>query len=283
MDTKKTALVLKNVTKIYRRGFLARKTTAVDDLSFSVQRGNIVGFIGPNGAGKTTTIKMIMGLMYPSKGSITINGIDASEPCARRKVTYLSEQPYFYRHLDVEESLRFAAHLLGIDSSSINREIDKVLASVGLTEKKKIWVRDLSKGMQQRLSMASALLGDSDIFILDEPMSGMDPLGRRLFRQLFHDLAQKGKTIFFSTHVLEDVQQTCRGVIMLSKGKLVYDGDVASLVAQGILGTEVVVNTLDPDRCKELEQLGYTVTHRAPGTMSHGVAQLFQFFTSIGV
>lgn len=235
---------LRNVSKFYRKDFWTPRLSAVTNLSISVKKGVVTGFVGPNGAGKTTTIKMIMGLIRPSEGKVSICGKDAFLPKSRKGVAYLCEQPYFYAHLTVSETLKFTADLLGLPSKSITDEIKSVLSVVELSEKNDVKVKELSKGMQQRLTMACALVGDPQILILDEPMSGMDPPGRRLFRKLFRDLVNKGKTIFFSTHVLDDIESVCDEVIVLSKGKLVFSGEVKTLLEKGFLGTDMVVSDL---------------------------------------
>lgn len=227
---------------------------AVTDLSISIKKGIVTGFVGPNGAGKTTSIKMIMGLVAPTRGTVFICGTDARKPASRKGIAYLSEQPYFYAHLTVGESLQFAANLIGIASKQIPAEISRVLSIVELSSQ--IKVKELSKGMQQRLSMAQALLGDPQVLILDEPMSGMDPPGRRLFRKLFRELVQTGKTIFFSTHVLDDIEMTCDEVIVLSKGKLAFAGEVKALLDEGFLGTEMTVSGIEQSDMEILENLG---------------------------
>ncbi len=247
---------LKNVSKTYRKDFWAPRVSAVTDLTISVKKGVVTGFVGPNGAGKTTSIKMIMGLIKPSRGKVTICGKDAFLPESRKGVAYLSEQPYFYAHLTVFETLKFASDLLGLSSRSITDEIRKVLSIVELTAKSHIRVKELSKGMQQRLTMAQALLGNPQILILDEPMSGMDPPGRRLFRKLFRELSGKGKTIFFSTHVLDDIESVCDEVIVLSSGKLAFAGEVRALLDRGFLGTEMLVSDLKQQNIAILEQFG---------------------------
>jgi ABC-2 type transport system ATP-binding protein len=233
------SIEIKNLTKIYRKGFWGIKVLAVEDISFDVHSGCVTGFVGPNGAGKTTTIKTIMGLVRPQSGDVRVHGCSITDYRARNSVAYLSEQPYFYGHLTSWESLAFASHLLNIDKKNIGAEIDRVLDLVELSHKSKSKVKEMSKGMQQRLNMAQALLGKPKLMILDEPMSGMDPPGRRLFRTLFKDLAQSGVTIFFSTHVLEDIESVCERVVVLSKGKKTYDGAVKELLDKGFKGTEI--------------------------------------------
>lgn len=245
------SIEIKNLTKIYRKGFWGIKVPAVVDVSFNVHSGYVTGFVGPNGAGKTTTIKTIMGLVYPQRGEVRVHECSIADYRARNGVAYLSEQPYFYGHLTTRESLAFASHLLNLDKKRINDEVDRVLDLVELSHKSKSKVKEMSKGMQQRLNMAQALLGKPKLMILDEPMSGMDPPGRRLFRTLFKDLAKSGITIFFSTHVLEDIESVCDRVVVLSKGKKTYDGAVNELLEKGFKGTEIELEQ-DPQVLTEL-------------------------------
>lgn len=253
---------LKNISKVYKKGFLAVKVSAVTDLTFSVKTNRITGFVGPNGAGKTTTIKMITGLVKPTSGTVKINGLGSCKPESRKGVSYLSEQPYFYGHLTVKEALEFAANLLEFPSKKIDTEINRVLDIVEMSEKKLVKVKELSKGMQQRVNMAQALLGNPHTMILDEPMSGMDPPGRKLFRSIFSDLKQAGVTVFFSTHVLDDIEAVCDDVVVLSKGTLVYDGGVKELLDTGRIGMEMVVLGSIKDELGKLKEMGCSVSEK---------------------
>ncbi|MDR2577856.1 MAG: ABC transporter ATP-binding protein [Chitinispirillales bacterium] len=252
------------ITKIYRRGFKGTRVTAVQDVAFSLTENHITGFVGPNGAGKTTTIKMIMGLVRPTAGRVTMMGKPAESTASRAGVSYVSEQPYFYKHLTVGETIDFSARLVGIKRAAVDSERKRVLEAVELTGREKAKVRSLSKGQQQRLNMASGLLGDPKLLILDEPMSGLDPPSRRLFRSLFKKLGDEGKTIFFSTHVLEDIEAVCRDVVVLDGGKLRFTGSVASLLEKGALGTELVVSSLPDNLTADLRADGLEVS-RSPG------------------
>jgi ABC-2 type transport system ATP-binding protein len=253
-------LTVENVTKVYRRGFRAVRVNAVAGVSFALAGNRITGFVGPNGAGKTTTIKMAMGLVRPSAGRITLSGIDARLPAARHGVAYVSEQPYFYKHLTVGETVDFSARLVGIKRSSVEAERKRVLAAVELTDRESAKVRNLSKGLQQRLNMACGLLGDPKLLIFDEPMSGLDPPSRRLFRSLFKALGDEGRTIFFSTHVLEDVETVCQDVVVLDGGKLRLTGSVASLLEKGTMGTELTVQSLPDNIANELRNEGIEIS-----------------------
>jgi ABC-2 type transport system ATP-binding protein len=230
-----------NVTKIYRKGFWAKKVPAVTDCSFSVEQGVVTGFVGPNGAGKTTSIKMILGMVRPSAGRIMVAGKNPHCPDSRKDIAYISEQPYFYHHLTVRETLLFAARLHARPRLGIETDIEKALVRVGLDGLGQRKIKDLSKGMQQRCAMAQALLMHSNILVLDEPLSGLDPLGRRFFRDILRACAEKGTTIFFSTHIIDDIESLCRRVVVLSKGRTEYQGSIDDLVAKGTLGTDIVI------------------------------------------
>lgn len=248
-----------HVSKIYRKGFLAKKVPAVVDLSFSVRQGAVTGFVGPNGAGKTTVIKMILGLVHPTGGVIRLNGTDAGDPAGRKDCAFISEQPYFYQHLTVTEALVFAARLHGRGGALLSREIGRTLESVDLVNCVQRKIRELSKGMQQRLAMAQALLLQSKILIFDEPMSGMDPPGRGLFRKILLSLASKGTTIFFSTHILDDIEQLCNDVVVLSKGRLEYQGPISKILQKGFMGFDLIVPPLSGNFQNELRNMGYEV------------------------
>lgn len=267
------AIEIKKVTKIYKKGLRAIKVVAVDDISFSVKKGLVTGFVGPNGAGKTTTIKMIMGLVFPTKGEIYLQGKKSILSEAREKVAFLSEQPYFYSHLSVREMIEFTAKLFGMSNKKIPEEIEKVLQIVALTQKRETKIKELSKGMQQRLNMALALLGDPELFILDEPMSGMDPPGRRLFREIMKELKSKGKTLFFSTHVLEDIESVCDEVVVLKEGKLNFCGKVSFLLEKGFIGTEIVIDRFDNDLMTSLKSSGLSVN--TEGKETEGIIKIF--------
>jgi ABC-2 type transport system ATP-binding protein len=260
-----TLIEFHNVSKQYRRHFWTPSLAVVSDLSFSVKEGTVVGFIGPNGAGKTTSLKMLMGLVRPTKGRLVLNGRDAGQPQSRKGIAFLSEQPYFYDHLTVLESITFAYQLCGLPPAGAQSEIARALETVKLTDVNARKVKELSKGMQQRLNMACALLGNPFLYILDEPMSGLDPLGRTLFRTIFRDLAQQGKTIFFSTHILDDIELLCDSIVVLAKGKLTYDGPITPLLDQGFLGTDITVHTLREEDRRSLAGMGYAVSEPFPG------------------
>jgi ABC-2 type transport system ATP-binding protein len=239
---------------------------AVIDCSFAVEKGTVTGFVGPNGAGKTTSIKMLLGLIRPSAGRVFVNGCDPLLPQSRRGLSFLSERPYFYDHLTVRETMQFAHALQRGYAQSGETEITRALEAVELSASVKTKVKDLSKGMQQRLSMAQALLCSPELFILDEPMSGLDPLGRRLFREILRTLGREGKTVFFSSHILDDVESLCSHVVVLSKGRLAYQGPLLQLVGKEHGATECVVRGLADAERQTLGAMGCAVSKNADGS-----------------
>lgn len=265
-------ITLENVSKIYNAALESKPVVAVDGLSFRVSAGGITGFVGPNGAGKTTSIKMILGLVQPSKGKVTLMGEPAGSPKARQKISYVSEQPYFYEHLTDEETLKFLCEMKDIPKANRTSEIDRVLEKAELSHRRKAKVKTFSKGMQQRLNMAQALLGNPELIIMDEPMSGLDPLGRRLFREIFRDLRESGITVFFSTHIIDDIESLCDRVVVLSRGKLKYQGDIKELINQSSRGIEY---RLSEEQAKLLDiepSIDRTVTSAPDGTVTITVA-----------
>jgi len=254
-----------HVSKDYQRHFWEKKVVAVSDCSFSVEKNAVTGFVGPNGAGKTTSIKLALGLARPTKGKVLVDGKDPRSPKSRQGISYLSERPYFYDHLTVIETLRFAFRLVKGHGNSCESQIRRALDEVELSASLSSGVKDLSKGMQQRLSMAQALLCDPELFILDEPMSGLDPLGRRLFRNILRKLGQDGKTVFFSSHILDDVEALCSKVIVMANGTVAYQGSLDAILSQASGDTECEVIGLSEEDRRHLGTLGYNVTSNPNG------------------
>jgi ABC-2 type transport system ATP-binding protein len=223
-------LELDSVSKSYRTHLSLRKYWILRDLSLSVREGEIFGFIGTNGAGKTTTIKLALGLLFPDAGSIRLFGADAARPASRRRVGFLPENPYFYDYLTGYEFLDFHARLHGIAAAARRARVNEMLERVGLGNRGDRQLRHFSKGMLQRIGLAQALIDDPALVILDEPMSGLDPIGRRDVRDLILDLKRRGSTVFFSTHILSDTELLCDRVGMLVRGRLKAVGRVEDLV-----------------------------------------------------
>jgi ABC-2 type transport system ATP-binding protein len=228
------AIVLEGLTKQFRSGWPGRPpATAVDGLSFAVRKGEIFGFLGPNGSGKTTTIKILIGLIQASGGTATMLGRPVGDVPTRARIGFLPESPYFYDYLTAEEFLNFYGALAGIHRADLQRRVPRLLEMVGLAEAATRQLRKFSKGMLQRVGLAQALIHDPELVILDEPMSGLDPVGRKQVRDLILTLREQGKTVFFSTHIIPDVEMICDRVGVIVKGRLLAVGRVEELMTQG--------------------------------------------------
>jgi ABC-2 type transport system ATP-binding protein len=223
---------IENLTKDYEVGFWKKKKVrALDGLNLQVEGGQIFGFLGGNGAGKTTTIKILMGLLFPSSGSAQILGRSISDIKMHAQIGYCPENPYFYDYLTARELMSYFAELFGIDAPERKRRTEDLLTRVGLDEKD--WnkqLRKFSKGMLQRVGLAQSLINRPEIVFLDEPMSGLDPIGRREIRELIADLRVQGTTVFMSTHILSDIEALCDRVAILRKGKLAATGNLDELL-----------------------------------------------------
>jgi ABC-2 type transport system ATP-binding protein len=240
-----TVLVVDKLTKDYRTDFFKKKVRAVTDVSLEVTRGELFGFIGPNGAGKTTTIRTAMGLIRPTRGRVTIFGHAAGTREARQRVGFLPESPYFYDYLNARELLDLCGRLFDMPAPERRARADVLLERVGLTAAADRPLRKFSKGMLQRAGLAQALMHDPELVVLDEPMSGLDPLGRREVRDIMLELRQAGKTIFFSTHILPDVEALCDRVAVIHQGRVQEVGPVVALVDRTHDGTDVVLRTTE--------------------------------------
>jgi ABC-2 type transport system ATP-binding protein len=216
------------------------KKVAVRDLNLSVQAGEVFGFLGPNGAGKTTTMNVLLGFVNATSGSAFLFGVDVREPIARQRIGYLPELTYYYKFLTAEEILRFYARIFGIPRAEADRRIDQLLKLVELEGARKRPIKTYSKGMQQRVGLAQALINDPDLLILDEPTSGLDPLGRMKVREIIQRLKNEGKTVFFSSHELGEVETVCDRVAIINQGELKVEGRVADLVEKHKAGLEKI-------------------------------------------
>ncbi|MCB1025149.1 MAG: ABC transporter ATP-binding protein [Acidobacteria bacterium] len=225
---------IENLSKDYEKEFWKKKKIrALDDLSLTVEGGQIFGFLGGNGAGKTTTIKLLMRLIFPSAGTAKILGRDISDVDMHSKIGYCPENPYFYDYLKATELMNYFGSLFGLSPAAGKDRTAELLTRVGLDEKD--WnkqLRKYSKGMLQRVGIAQSLINDPELIFLDEPMSGLDPVGRREIRELIADLRKNGKTIFMSSHILSDIEALCDNVAILRKGKLVAQGDLQELLTK---------------------------------------------------
>jgi len=255
------------LSKTYRVGFFARRVRAVEDLSFEVRAGEIFGLLGPNGAGKTTTLKMLLGFVKPTSGHAFIAGRRAGTVASRRQLGYLPENPALYEFLRGDEYLIFAGRLCGLSRAEARKRTAELLERVGLAGRADRPIRKFSKGMVQRLALAQALVGDPRIAILDEPMSGLDPIGRKDVRDLILQLRDEGRTVLFSTHILSDVEAICDRVGILVEGRLTDCGALADLVAPGARAVELVVENAPPDLVARLRQDGTRVLQRDRATV----------------
>lgn len=225
------AIVTEKLAKHYRSNFLIRKFEALGGIDLKVKQGDVFGLIGPNGAGKTTTIKILTGLIYQTSGSARIFDRDVKDTAVHKRFGFLPENPSFYDHLTGLETMHYFGKLLGMSRRDRLHRTEKLLQLVGLESAATRQVRKYSKGMAQRLGLAQALLHDPELIILDEPMSGLDPIGRREVRDIILSLREQGKTIFFSTHILSDVQMICDRIAVLHHGRLVGEGTVEELMS----------------------------------------------------
>jgi len=241
-----------HLSKVYRQGFFMRRVEGLSDLSIDVPQGAAFGFIGPNGAGKTTAIKILMGLHGATCGDAWILGDAVTQPSARERVGFLPERPYFYSHLSARELLRFYGQLYEMDSQTLRARSELLLEKVGMARFADEKLGKYSKGMLQRVGLCQALLNDPDLLVLDEPMSGLDPVGRALVRDLILEQRLKGKTIFFSSHILSDVESICDQVAILVGGKLRGVGTVKSLIGNRVAAVELVVRSAQPPEGAEL-------------------------------
>lgn len=235
------------LTKDYSVGFWRpRPYRALDGLSLRIDAGDVFGFLGPNGAGKTTTLKLLTNLIAPTSGRISILGRHPSDLALRRRIGYLPEAPYFYDYLTAEELLGYYAGLFGQRGAARASRVSELLDRVGLAGERRLPLRKYSKGMLQRVGLAQALVNDPEVVFLDEPMSGLDPLGRRDVRALILELRNRGCTVFFSSHILSDAEALCSRVGILVGGQLVSTGRLADLVAATLTAWELVMAGLDP-------------------------------------
>src|SRR5712664_3002140 len=227
-----TAIEILGLEKTYMVGFWRKRPKrALHPLHLAVEQGEIFGFLGPNGAGKTTTLKLLMGLVFPTSGSARLLGRDWTDPEVKAQIGFLPEQPYFYDYLTAHELLQYYGQLSGVATKELSHRVRQVLKQVGLPDAGGVQLRKFSKGMLQRVGIAQAILHDPKVVFFDEPMSGLDPMGRREVRDLMEQLKHEGKTEFFSTHILSDSEALCDHVAIINKGELRGVGAVADLTA----------------------------------------------------
>jgi len=260
---------VQDVVKDVRPGFGLRKKRILNGVSFEVKRGEVFGFVGPNGAGKTTTLKVLMGLTRPTSGSATILGHDVGETAYRHEIGFLPEAPYFYTYLTAREILTFYAALSGLDRTRRASRVDLLLDWVGLAHAADARLKTYSKGMLQRVGIAQALVHDPKVVFLDEPMSGIDPIGRKEIRDLILRLRDDGKTVFMNTHILSDVESICDRVAIIVGGEVRHQGRIDDFLADEEHHSDVLVSGLPPEVVEELEE--------RLGVVSRGVGERIEF------
>src|SRR5438477_5467779 len=235
------AIEIVALEKSYSVGFWRKRPKrALHPLHLTIEDGEIFGFLGPNGAGKTTTLKMLMGLVFPTGGTARILGMELDNPKMKAQIGFLPEQPYFYDYLTARELLRYYGQLSGVEAKRLSPRVDEVLNKVGLQDAADVQLRKFSKGMLQRAGIAQAILHDPKIVFLDEPMSGLDPMGRREVRSLIEEMKSEGKTVFFSTHILSDAEALCDRVAIIHLGELRRVGTIAELTQSVHSKVEIV-------------------------------------------
>jgi len=235
------AIEIENLSKDYPYGFLnLKKRRSLENLSMQVQTGEVFGFLGPNGAGKSTTIKLLMRLIFPTSGTARILGKSIEDVSMHQEIGYLPEQPYFYDYLTAAELLHYFARFHGLTAADRQERVERMLKKVGLETAKKIQLRKYSKGMLQRAGLAQAVLHDPQVVVLDEPMSGLDPLGRREVRDIILELKREGRTVLFSTHILSDAEMLCDRVGVIVGGKLRGVGTPGEMVGIQTQGMEIL-------------------------------------------
>ncbi|MBN1770574.1 MAG: ABC transporter ATP-binding protein [Deltaproteobacteria bacterium] len=248
------AIEVRGFAKTFRTQFLRRRVAAVRDVSFTVPRGRIFGLLGPNGAGKTTTIKMLLGLVAPDRGSASILGVPVPRKESRARLGFLPENPYFYDHLSPRELLVDYGRLFRLPDAECRKRGDALLERLGVAHAADRPIRKLSKGMMQRVGMAQALLADPDVLVLDEPLSGLDPIGRKEFRDLVLERARAGAAVLLSSHILPDVEMTADRVAIIDQGVVADEGPLATLLQREATGVDVRAAGLTEEHAARLAE-----------------------------
>lgn len=259
-----TAVHIENLHKSFRLGFIPKTKKILKGISLTVNQGEIFGYLGPNGAGKTTTIKCILGLIYPNQGKIELFGHHHLSLKAKAQIGFLPENPYFYDHLTASEFLYFYSQLFLIKKNEREKKIENLIQVVGLEKSADLQLRKFSRGMLQRIGLAQALLNEPSLVLLDEPLGGLDPIGRKEIRDIIVRLKEEGKTVFLSSHILQDIEMICDRVAIIVNGEIINQGALQDLISEKILFTEIVISGVD---IKELENMGEFLSERQGRTL----------------
>lgn len=248
-----TVLRIDNLHKSFKTGFIPKRKKILNGISLEVQSGEIFGYLGPNGAGKTTTLKCVLGLIFPDNGKIEIFGLPHLSVLAKERIGFLPENPYFYDHLTASEFLSFYSNLSLTKKENKHEQIQAKLKMVGLEHAAGLQLRKFSRGMLQRIGLAQALINDPSLVFLDEPLGGLDPLGRKEMRDVIVRLKEEGKTVFLSSHILQDIEMICDRVAILVEGRIINQGFLQDLVSEKVKVTEITISGIQTE---DLEDLG---------------------------
>ncbi len=260
------AIETEGLSKDFLVGFWRpRPHRALDALTLTVEAGEVFGFLGPNGAGKSTTLKLLMQLLYPTSGVARILGRPVGDLEVKKRIGFLAENPYYYDYLTAEEVLAYFARLFGYSGADVTARVSRVLEEVGIPHYRKTKLRALSKGNLQRVGLAQALINDPELIFLDEPMSGLDPIGRSQVRDLILKLRERGCTVFFSSHILSDAESLCSRVGIMAQGRLVSSGRVSDMIAFELKGWELVMAGLSDEHARQLQARVRSITPLKPG------------------
>ncbi|MEN8222154.1 MAG: ABC transporter ATP-binding protein [Acidobacteriota bacterium] len=245
------ALEIKDLSKSFRSNFLYKRIDVLKNVNLTVKKGTIYGFLGPNGAGKTTTIKCILGLINPDGGTIRLSGRETGKASDRYSIGFLPESPYFYDYLTAAETLELSGKLASVRKETIRERSEKIIRLIGLKGKENILLKKFSKGMLQRIGLGQALVNNPDLIILDEPFSGLDPIGRKELRDIILSLKAEGKTIFFSSHILQDMELIVDDIGILINGKITKEGELRELVKDSVKYIDVAVTGMEKESIKK--------------------------------
>jgi ABC-2 type transport system ATP-binding protein len=246
----------RRLNRFYRSGFRLRQVHALVDFDLEIEPGEVFGFLGPNGAGKTSLIKIIMGLSRPSSGEVSVFGRSPRDAATKARIGFLPESPYFYEYLTAREFLRLVARLANVPGAEAETRAESLLRLVGMEGSADLQMRGYSRGMLQRMGIAQALIGDPEFVVLDEPMGGLDPVGRKEFRDIIFNLRERGKTVFFSTHILSDVEMICDRVGIIIAGRLVNVGRLSEILSDEVESFEIVVAGVTGKFRRAFERVG---------------------------
>lgn len=275
-----SAVHTENLTKVYKDFWGRDKVRALDNLSLTIHRGEVFGLLGPNGSGKSTTIKLLLGLIFPTRGTAQVLGAPAGSTTINEKIGFLPEESYLYRFLNGEETLKFYGRLFKIPSKELKTKVPKLLDVVGLDEKaRKRKLREYSKGMARRIGLAQALINDPELILLDEPTTGLDPIGTREMKDLILDLKKQGKTVLLCSHLLADVQDVCDRITILFRGKMMELGYVRDLLQVKDV-TQISARGLSDGQLQELQQFLSRLGAKEP-RVSHPTSTLEDLFVRV--